>query len=217
MIQCIINGAVTYPDTSNKIKVTYENPYVKDSGSYTYEISFPLAIDKNRAFFGNVHRFDVRKNLPAYEDCKLCVDNRVIMSGKGTIKSITNETLKLQIVGGASRLKYNSKWEKHFIDGIDYDPAIIIQGLDKEHIEGGTYQPIDNPSTGVLPSCVVNLSNSELVGHKGIFSLNPIYDEVNCIIANRFFRNHNSNNEPWVILYNIAPQPYYIYILGIVV
>ena len=44
MIRVVINGEVAYPDTSQKIKVTYENQFVKDSGSYTYEVQFPMAI-----------------------------------------------------------------------------------------------------------------------------------------------------------------------------
>ena len=133
MIECIINGVVTYPDTSNKIKVTYENPYVKDSGSYTYEISFPLAVDRNKQCFGHVERLDVSKQMPSYDDCKLYVDNRLIISGKGTVKSITNDILKMQIVSGASRIKYNAKMEKEYIDEIDYDATVVGQGLDKEN------------------------------------------------------------------------------------
>lgn len=213
MIECIIDGVKALPDTRNKIKVTYENPYVKDSGSYTYEISFPLAIDRNKKCFGHVERLDVNKQLPSYEDCKLYVDNLLVMSGKGTVKSINNETLKLQIIGGASRIKYNSKWENHFIDEIDYDEAIIIQGMDETYKNWVAAQPIEIVGGGRIPYVVVNLNKSEIVGHKGIFCLSPIFDETNNIMANCLFRNHNSNNEPLVLMYNLAPQPYYIYIL----
>ena len=120
MIQCIIDGKVGYPDTKNKIKVTYENQYVNDSGSYTYQINFPMSIMVNKALFGNVDRFDVKKTIPDFEDCRLLVDNRLIISGKGTVISITNDSVKLQIVGGKSRIKYNSKFTSHFIDEIDY-------------------------------------------------------------------------------------------------
>ena len=48
MIQCTIDGKIAYPDTKNKIKITFENQYVKDSGEYTYQISFPMSILENR-------------------------------------------------------------------------------------------------------------------------------------------------------------------------
>lgn len=125
-----INGKVVYPDTSQKIKVTFENQYVKDSGSYTYDIQFPLAILGNKLVFGNIDRLDVRKGVATFEDCKIFVDNRIIMSGKGTVTSITDKTLKLQVIGGKSRIKYNSRFEKHYIDDIDYDDVEITMGLD---------------------------------------------------------------------------------------
>lgn len=226
MIECTIDGVKALPDTSNKIKVTYENPYVKDSGSYTYEISFPLAIDRNKECFGHVERLDVKKQLPSYEDCKLFVDNRLIISGKGTVKSITNTLLKLQIVGGASRIKYNSKMEKVFIDEIDYDATVIGQGLDKQY--GSQFINLD-PDTNLgikYNSIFIDLSEVNYVGGSH-FVLMPIYDETNGIIANNivtlnyeFPNGTASDGTPKYKtvclsqMYNLAPQPYLIYILN---
>lgn len=106
MIVCSLNGKTAYPSSSDKIKVTYENQFVKDSGSYTYDISFPMDIARNREIFNNVQRLDVKKKVDDFDDCKLYADNRLIISGKGTVTSITNDTVKLQIVGGKSRIKY---------------------------------------------------------------------------------------------------------------
>ena len=56
MITCVINKKVAYPATEEKIKVTLNNPYIQDSGSYTYDISFPMSIHANQLLFGNIHR-----------------------------------------------------------------------------------------------------------------------------------------------------------------
>ena len=226
MIECIINGVVTYPDTSNKIKVTYENPYVKDSGSYTYEISFPLAVDRNKQCFGHVERLDVSKQMPSYDDCKLYVDNRLIISGKGTVKSITNDILKMQIVSGASRIKYNAKMEKEYIDEIDYDATVVGQGLDKS--QNGPFINLD-PDTNLgmkYTSIFIDLTEANYVGSE-IFALMPIYDETNSIIANNInvFEYDKptgtaSDGTPTYTrvtlaqMFNLAPQPYLIYILN---
>lgn len=226
MIECRINGVVTYPDTSNKIKVTYENPYVKDSGSYTYEISFPLAVDRNKQCFGHVERLDVSKQMPSYDDCKLYVDNRLIISGKGTVKSITNDILKMQIVSGASRIKYNAKMEKEYIDEIDYDATVIGQGLDKS--QNGPFINLD-PDTNLgmrYNTIFVDLTEANYVGSE-IFALMPIYDETNSIIANNInvFEYDKqtgtaSDGTPTYTrvtlaqMFNLAPQPYIIYILN---
>ena len=226
MIECIINGVVTYPDTSNKIKVTYENPYVKDSGSYTYEISFPLAVDRNKQCFGHVERLDVSKQMPSYDDCKLYVDNRLIISGKGTVKSITNDILKMQIVSGVSRIKYNAKMEKEYIDEIDYDATVVGQGLDKS--QNGPFINLD-PDTNLgmrYNTIFVDLTEANYVGSE-IFALMPIYDETNSIIANNInvFEYDKptgtaSDGTPTYTrvtlaqMFNLAPQPYLIYILN---
>ena len=226
MIECIINGVVTYPDTSNKIKVTYENPYVKDSGSYTYEISFPLAVDRNKQCFGHVERLDVSKQMPSYDDCKLYVENRLIISGKGTVKSITNDILKMQIVSGASRIKYNAKMEKEYIDEIDYDATVIDQGVDK--LYNGPFINLD-PDTNLgmrYNAIFIDLTEAKHVGSDK-FVLMPIYDETNSIIANNIVTMNydfpdgvHSDGTPKYKkvclsqMFNLAPQPYLIYILN---
>ena len=225
MIECIINGVVTYPDTSNKIKVTYENPYVKDSGSYTYEISFPLAVDRNKQCFGHIERLDVSKQMPSYDDCKLYVDNRLIISGKGTVKSITNDILKMQIVSGASCIKYNAKMEMEYIDEIDYGATVVGQGLDIS--QNGPFINLD-PDTNLgmrYNTIFIDLSAANHVGSDK-FVLMPIYDETNSIIANNIVAMNyefpdgvDSDGTPKYRtvclsqMFNLAPQPYLIYIL----
>ena len=44
MIICYIDNKKVFPNTTDKIKVTFESQFIKDSGSYTYEISFPMSI-----------------------------------------------------------------------------------------------------------------------------------------------------------------------------
>ena len=68
MIHCTINGQAAYPSASDKIKVTYANQYIEDSGSYTYDISFPMSIHANQVLFANIHRFDVHKRSKSFDD-----------------------------------------------------------------------------------------------------------------------------------------------------
>ena len=183
MIVCSLNGKTAYPSSSDKIKVTYENQFVKDSGSYTYDISFPMDIARNREIFKNVQRLDVKKTVGDFEDCKLYADNRLIISGKGTVTSITNDVVKLQIVGGKSRIKYNSKFEKHFIDEIDYPSVVLDTGINKQVYEkaGAGYPNMNNTQWGIL----TDLTTGNIIGQRGVAVLSPTYDETNDIVANR--------------------------------
>lgn len=135
MITCIINGMAAYPAASQSIKITYANQYVTDDGEYSYDITFPMSIMNNRRVFENVSRFDVSKNTKKYDDCKLYVSGRLVLSGVGTIISVTESDIKLQIVGGKSRIKFNSKLESHFIDEMNLGEA-VAPGIKKYYKEG---------------------------------------------------------------------------------
>lgn len=226
MIYCTLDGKVGYPDSSSKIKITYENQYVTDSGSYTYEISFPMAIMVNRTLFGNVQRFDVKKKISDFEECRLYVDNRLIISGKGTVTGITNETVKVQIVGGKSRIKYNSKFEDHYIDEITYPDVVLDSGIQSGFYTDYRLNNIikhntstDNKDFGDM--IFINLSKDSFVGQKGVCALNPIYDETNNIIANsinvtpfdKCVVNGINHKGTWAHMYNIAVQPNLMYVL----
>lgn len=219
MITCMLDGKRGYPSTSEKIKITYENQFVKDSGSYTYDISFPMAIAENRKLFGNIQRMDVKKNIADFESCRLYADNRLIMEGKGTVTAISNSTVKVQIVGGKSRIKYNSKFEKHYIDEIDYPSVILDTGV-KEDIY--TQSGVKMPNMGDKPPFVfIDLSYANYVGQKGVAVLNPVNDETNEILANRISVgqydklkiNGHKFKGTYAIMTNCAVQPYLMYIL----
>ncbi|MDD6553019.1 MAG: hypothetical protein PUF37_05455 [Prevotellaceae bacterium] len=219
MITCIMDGKKGYPSTSEKIKITYENQFVKDSGSYTYDISFPMAITENRKLFGNIQRMDVKKNISDFESCRLYADNRLIMEGKGTVTAINNSTVKVQIVGGKSRIKYNSKFEKHYIDEINYPPVILDTGI-KEDIY--TQSGMEMPNMDDKPPFIfIDLSDANYVGQKGVAVLNPVNDETNEILANRIattnFTKLKINGVKFKGVYtymtNCAVQPYLSYIL----
>lgn len=220
MIVCSLNGKTAYPSSSDKIKVTYENQFVKDSGSYTYDISFPMDIARNRELFKNVQRLDVKKTVGDFEDCKLYADNRLIISGKGTVTSITNDVVKLQIVGGKSRIKYNSKFEKHFIDEIDYPSVVLDTGINKPvYDKAGTGYPNMDQFQWML---FIDLTTGNFVGQKDVAVISPINDETNEILANRVYLSKFSKikingvkfpSGTYAYMTNCSVSPYLVYVL----
>lgn len=214
MIKCIIDGSEGFPDQKQKIKVTYANQYVQDSGNYTYQITFPMSFLANRKLFRNVSRFDVKKRLPDYEECQLYVNNRLVISGKGTVTSITQDSVKLQIVGGKSRLKYNANFSKHFIDEIDaYDDVnLVFQSIS---VWG---QFPDGRWSGKISLHRIGTDiDSELIGktyigkedeHGPMCAFNPTWDETNDIVANRIVILNDT-----AYLWRPAVQPYLMYVL----
>lgn len=206
MLYCTIENQVAYPDTSEKIKVTYENSFLNDSGEYTYEITFPMAIMANYAIFNAANRLEVSKSLPTYEDVKMYSENRLVMSGKGVVTAITNDSVKLQVVGGASRIKYNSRFERHFIDEMDLGSAPeftwkteglkIFSSMAFKFVELDKNQAILGEQVPLLPS-----------QFNWVFV--PIYDETNGMTKNQYLHDPLGERRYFI---RPAVQPNLLYI-----
>lgn len=214
MITCIINGHRAYPISTSSIKVTYANQYVTDDGEYTYDITFPMDILANREIFKNVSRFEVAKNIAKYDDCKLYVDSRIIMSGVGTILSVNQNEVKLQIVGGKSRIKFNEKMTKHYIDEIDLGFA------DKPGytVDKGWSQGFKNLQK-INDIYRLDDDKSKFLGVEGKWCFVPVRDETNDMIANFVGVDKTKQfigyNAPFIM--NLAVQPNLMHIFRKVV
>ena len=212
MITCVINGMAAYPAASQSIKLTYANQYVTDDGEYSYDINFPMSIMDNRRVFHNVSRFDVSKVTQKYNDCKLYVSGRLILSGVGTVISVTEAEIKLQIVGGKSRIKFNDKLTKHSIDEIPFGTA------DKPGytVDKGFSQKFKDKISEIYR---LNEDKSEFLGAEGRWCFMPVRDETNDLIANFVGVDRTKQfigyNAPFIM--NLAVQPNLMYIFRKVV
>ena len=214
MITCIINGHRAYPISTSSIKVTYANQYVTDDGEYTYDITFPMNILENRVIFKNVSRLEVKKNIAKYDDCKLYCNSQLIMSGVGTILSVNEKEIKLQIVGGKSRIKFNDRMNKHYIDEMDLGIAdkpgyTVDKGLSqgfKGHFKVKDIYRLDE-------------DQSKFLGVEGKWCFVPVRDETNDMIANFVGVDKTKQfigyNAPFIS--NLAVQPNLMYIFRKVV
>lgn len=214
MITCIINGHRAYPISTSSIKVTYANQYVTDDGEYTYDITFPMDILANREIFKNVSRFEVAKNIAKYDDCKLYVDSRIIMSGVGTILSVNQNEVKLQIVGGKSRNKFNEKLTKHYIDELD----LGIADKPGYTVDKGWSQGFKNIQK-INDIYRLDDDKSKFLGVEGKWCFVPVRDETNDMIANFVGVDKTKQfigyNAPFIM--NLAVQPNLMHIFRKVV
>lgn len=214
MITCIINGHRAYPISTSSIKVTYANQYVTDDGEYTYDITFPMDILANREIFKNVSRFEVAKNIAKYDDCKLYVDSRIIMSGVSTILSVNQNEVKLQIVGGKSRIKFNEKLTKHYIDEMD----LGIADKPGYTVDKGWSQGFKNLQK-INDIYRLDDDKSKFLGVEGKWCFVPVRDETNNMIANFVGVDKTKQfigyNAPFIM--NLAVQPSLMYIFRKVV
>lgn len=215
MITCIINGHKAYPISTSSIKVTYANQYVTDDGEYTYDITFPMNILENRVIFKNVSRLEVKKNIAKYDDCKLFCNSQLIMSGVGTILSVNEKEIKLQIVGGKSRIKFNDRMTKHYIDEMDLGIADAPgREVDKKKVSHKF-----NDVSKVVDIYILSEDKKEFLGCEGKWCFMPVRDETNDMISN-FVGVDNMGvhvGEKAAYLENSAVQPNLMYLFKCVV
>lgn len=204
MIKCFINGMVTYPTIQEQIKVIIHNPFIKDDDEKTMEIIFPISIPENRAVFGSICRLDTHFRMENFEDCRLMSDWQEIIRGIGTITSVTEKEVKLQILSGKNKLRYKASFEDIFIDEIYYGSLENRH----QHLNGKPQQSatVFNLSSDIL--------NQGFVGEPGKYAFLPIHDETNDLHINMpsYLYDWDGNAAGMTITYP-AVQPSIMFVL----
>lgn len=201
MIVCYINGETAYPTLSSDIKVTKENPYVKKGDSYTMDVAFSMAQGDNARIFGYLQRKDVSKSKrQLYDDCMLYADNMLIIRGSGRVTEVTETTVKLQIIGGYTNVRYRADFLKVFIDRIDTYPA-VDEKYNHNHLE---YDRIPESEMVWIRD---EIRAKGYVGDKYRYVFMPTYDVDSDIIVNFTALTIRGNDYGYTSLNNIAVQP----------
>lgn len=124
-LTCYIGNKRVYPKLGQSIKVVYANTAVTKSESFTMDIAFPVDNADNAMVFGFVGRLDVSKKVVYYDDVRLYSNGSLVISGRGTVLSVSDQELKLQVLQGRSAMNERAKAQNIFIDRIDYDDEDI--------------------------------------------------------------------------------------------
>lgn len=170
MIIAYINGKVAYPTTSSSVKIKLDNPFIKDGEEKSMEIVFPMDLPENRLAFGPLNRLDTAFENADIDNCALLVDNIEVIRGTGTITSVSESEVKLQILSGKNFLNYRESFDDVFIDAIDY--GLVSPAYRCFHNGGhGSYFE----STTIRG----DMQNKGVIGEPGKYVFLPIHDESN--------------------------------------
>lgn len=115
MIQLFIDGkpAVIKDDTS--FKLSLENNFFTKTSSYSFDVELPMNAPENQAIFGNINRRDVTKEYQELPT-RLLADNVTILSGTVTITQVTEDSVKVQLLGESAAYHFGNKMDKLYID-----------------------------------------------------------------------------------------------------
>lgn len=128
MTELFLNKHIILINESISIKLVDENPYMTQSGKYTYDIEIPLkGNEKNAMIFNNMHRMDVKKEI-LQKDARLVINGHNVIVGTATITSITDSSVKIQILSGNANVNFLSKNENLYIDELDLGDMVNEEG-----------------------------------------------------------------------------------------
>lgn len=181
MTELYLNDTQVVFDNSESVKITKENPYFTQSGTYTLDVSIPMNCPENRLFFSNLQRLDVSKSGMKKMDARLIADNHLLLSGSATINSVTDETIKVQLVGDNSDVNFISSAEEVYIDEID-------MGTTERKL-------VWNDWDGTAP------------GDVSQYVFMPVYDETNSRVNNAASVRVLEGGSATLTLSDLAPMP----------
>lgn len=139
MAELILDGYSILIEKSTSIKLVDENPYITQSGKYTYDVEIPLKGNLvNAKVFNNMNRMDVTKKI-IQKDAKLVVNGHCIIIGTATVTSMTDSSIKIQILSGNANLNFLSKNENVFIDELELGNMVNEEGKALYDIDARRY------------------------------------------------------------------------------
>lgn len=213
MIYCVLDGDRVYPSLTSNIKITRENPELKDKGSYTLDVTFPMSIYENQVKFRHLNRIDVALSKNNYASATLYADRLAVISGIGVVTSVSNKEVKLQIMNANSEFKYASGFDKRYIDD-------MYKWWNSPGLLGGKYLPGSPPI--VMPTnffelfipTIINYTEAtqsqKHVGDASIGIYTPVYDETNDRIVNEIVKGKDDGP---LLMIEQQCQPNLLYIM----
>lgn len=176
MIVAFINKHIAFPAVQSNIKIVLQNPFIKEGDEKTMEVTFPLDIPENREVFGALNRLDTTFETEDYEDCRIVADGLTVIQGSGTITSITEEEVKIQVLAGKSYLRYKASFDEIFIDRLDYGQILPRH----QYINAGNFVPKNK--LDLTPE----FNSQGFIGDPGRYAYMPVHDEDNDYWCNQF-------------------------------
>ena len=206
---------IYFDASASGFKFTRENPYFSQSEDYSLEVTIPLGIPDNLRFFGPLHLKSVAKRKVSLQ-CRLTIDEREVMTGTATLTEISEQALKMQLLGGSSEFTFLASENRVYIDEISIMSAQISGGFTVPSVESSqqafgapafVFMPAIDETNGIcmnrhnyrpdIDRPVLDLTNYEVAAQP---SLLLVISQV--ITSQGFTIRHNALSfGPWRYLY----------------
>ena len=133
MIRLLIDGKDAVLKDNLSFKLTSCNPYFASTSTYTYDLELPMTAMENRAIFGDIMRADTPKGSLSL-DAELYDGGCRLLSGKAKIVSVTESSVKVQLLGHASAYNYDNEMSELYVDELELgDWCSMLLGGESQH------------------------------------------------------------------------------------
>lgn len=209
MTQLYLNDTRVFM-SDTKIKLTRENAYFSQSGSYTLDVQLPLNIDSNKLFFGNIERIEASKKNVKYKT-RLVVDNIEVLNGSATITSISNQDVKVQLLGGYSDINFLAKFGEEYIDKIPFGEIEIPDGF-KFFREASGAPQCENTKSNIVWIRGKTSTDKTFIGTDNYVCM-PIFDETNDKVNNQTIIKYQNDGKMTLESLCTCIQPNLLYVI----
>ena len=198
MVELYIDDQIVEFDNSSTIKITKENPRFGTRGSFSLDVSVPMNVEGNRAVLGNINRQDVKKQRVT-RTARLIADNVVLLKGKAVVNNVTQDSVRLQLIGGNGEIGLLEEYEQTYID------EVVLPNVVKIDRDSGD------------SSIQINNADRYMLGHVGQYVFSPVWDETHERLMNETFSNVNLTSGVtrmfWTNQSKLAIQPNLVYVM----
>ncbi len=197
MIQLFINKQEVVFD-GEKLKLTIENPYYSESSAETNEIQCPLlGCAQNLEVFKHINRQGVVIEELAY-DCQLWHNNKLLVNGTATITDVTDEYVRVQVLGGNSESNFKTKLDELYIDDMHLGYCYHVGSDDRIRETYG-----DDPYIEFISSLGINtLADYQRCYYGAPGTVTAVYYRMYNETADYFYNNifrHVGNYAPYYV------------------
>ena len=137
MTELYLNNESVVLPSNLEFKLYYDNTYFTSTSTHSLDIELPMPV--NYRVFGMLHRMDVEKKSVTYR-ARLVVDGRILLNGTAVVLSVTDKSVKIQLLSGNAELNFLTKGDIYInetnwgeVDGLTYNKTSDFAGCDSRN------------------------------------------------------------------------------------
>ncbi len=137
MTELFLNDKAVVLPSNLEFSLYFDNPYFTSTSTHSLDIELPMPV--NYHVFGMLNRLDVEKKSVTLT-ARLIADGKVLLNGTALVLSVTDKSVKIQLLSGNAELNFFTKGDIYInetnwgvVDGISWEKNVDFAGCDSRN------------------------------------------------------------------------------------